>query len=115
MTALRVSLLEPAACEALYSATWVDGLDTGDDEVLRSVLNKADFDAEDLLSRCNEPEVRNALRRNTERARSLGLYGVPTWLINNDIACWGQDRIDHVARALAGWRPSSEHESPVTP
>jgi 2-hydroxychromene-2-carboxylate isomerase len=33
------------------------------------------------------------------------VFGVPTFVVNHTHLFWGQDRLDLVARALAGWVP----------
>jgi len=113
VTALRVSLLEPRAAEILYPALWARGRDIGDPTVLRAVLADAGLDAE-LVDRAGAPEVKAALRANTDEALALGACGAPTFHVQGEgpdgaalpsVLIWGQDRLDMVGTCLDGWRP----------
>ena len=41
----------------------------------------------------------------TAKAKAAGVFGVPTWVVDEKYLFWGQDRLELVARALAGWEP----------
>jgi 2-hydroxychromene-2-carboxylate isomerase len=103
VTPLRVALVEPATTASLYRAAWVEDRDIGDADVLRGVLDDNGFDGAALVARAEEPAIKDRLRANTTRARDLGVCGVPTWRVGEDLY-WGQDRIPQVERALRGWR-----------
>ena len=47
-----------------------------------------------------DPEVKQALIRNTEEAVSRGVFGAPTFFVGDEMF-WGQDRMEFVAEALA--------------
>lgn len=51
--------------EAVYNAAWADNLDIADEAVLADVLTAAGFDAEGLIGRASDPEIKAALRANT--------------------------------------------------
>jgi len=53
-------------------------------------------DAENLVS---SDTVKKTLRDNTERAVSVGVYGIPTFVIN-DALFWGFDRTDMLLEYL---------------
>jgi 2-hydroxychromene-2-carboxylate isomerase len=93
--ALRVVLLEPAAREPLFRAAWALDLDIGRPEVVREVLTDAGLDGS-LVDRADQ--ARDALRDSTTRARELGVFGVPTFVVAAE-RWFGQDRLDQVARA----------------
>ncbi len=101
--ALRVAILEPRSTLPIYRAAWADGRDIGSPEVLRGVLAEAGLDP-GLVDRA--PTAKDALRRNTDAARQAGVIGVPTFGVG-EYEVWGQDRFDHLARILAGWRPKA--------
>jgi 2-hydroxychromene-2-carboxylate isomerase len=44
--------------------------------------------------------VKAKLRENTERAAARGVFGVPTFFVDEDMF-WGHDRKDYVLRAAA--------------
>lgn len=104
---LRVAVAEPGATAAIYRAAWGEGRDVGDADVLRGVLTDAGFDAAELLDRATRDDVKRALRDNGDRARAAGACGVPTFLVDDEILLWGQDRMGLLADVLDGWKPST--------
>lgn len=108
---LRVALAEPAATPVIYRAVWADDRRVDTPETLGPVLEAAGLPAAELLARAVEPEIKARLRANTERARSVGVCGVPTVQVSRaerSALVWGQDRLDHVEAMLDGWWPSDD-------
>ena len=97
--ALRVAIIEPATTHHMYRAVWVNGLDIGDPETLKTILNTAGFDGEALIEGTQDPSIKSALRDNTTLAEALGACGVPTSVVADHLF-WGQDRLHRVAEAL---------------
>lgn len=94
---------------ALYRAAWVDDRDLGDDAVLRDALTEAGLDADALLARTADPEIKQALFSATSEAVERGVFGAPTCVVTTAAGTehlfWGQDRLDLVEKALTGWTP----------
>lgn len=121
--ALRATLLvdvDPRVVHGFYRAYWIDGRAPSDREVLREVLAGAGHDAERVLARLEEPAVKDDLRARTDEAIALGIFGAPAWVVRAagpaggegetrearaPLMFWGQDRLEFVERALAGWVP----------
>ena len=112
VTAQRLILL---ACErgvatairlanTLGRAMWAEQRDLEDDDTLRGLVADAGLPRE-WLERTREPEVKAALADSTARAKAAGVFGVPTWIVDERYLFWGQDRLELVMRALGGWRP----------
>lgn len=98
--ALRATLV--AGCdrrviEGFYRAYWVDGRAPSDPETLKDVLRAAGQDAEGVLSRIGEPSVKDDLRKRTDEAIALGIFGVPSYVVDGTKLFWGQDRAHFVA------------------
>lgn len=102
--ALRVALLEPRARRPLFRAAWAEDRDIGRPEVVAGVLRSSGLD-EGLVDRAAGEEPRRRLRETTARAVALGVPGVPTYRVGEELF-WGQDRLDQVARALRERRTS---------
>ena len=102
ITPLRAAIVEPQATFAMYRAAWTDDQNIGDPEVLGRVLDDAGFDGRAILEGTRDPAVKQQLIANSTRAEQLGVCGVPTFRVNDQLF-WGQDRFDMVARALTGW------------
>lgn len=108
---LRVAVAEPAATLPIYRAAWADDRRVDEPEALGAVLEAAGLPAAELLARAVEPEIKAALRTNTERAEALGVCGVPTVLAERAgrrALVWGQDRLEHVQAILDGWWPPDD-------
>lgn len=105
---LRVALCEPAAALPIYRAAWAEDRVVDTKEGLRAVLEAAGLPAAALLERAGSAPVKEQLRANTERARALGVCGVPTALLERDgrsALVWGQDRLDRIGAMLDGRWP----------
>ncbi|MEM6994573.1 MAG: 2-hydroxychromene-2-carboxylate isomerase [Myxococcota bacterium] len=109
---LRVALQQPAVTPALYRAAWVDDRRIDGPDTLGPVLAAAGFDAQALLRGAGEPRIKDALRANTERARSLHACGVPTIVVYDEtrpepLVLWGQDRLGTVDAVCRGFWPTA--------
>ena len=99
----------PAAIEGVYAAYWQRGEDITDDAVLARALGDG---AAGALARADDPAIKDELRRRTDDAIALGIFGAPAWVVRRGeappILLWGQDRIAHLEAVLAGWNPDAE-------
>lgn len=84
---------------AIYPAFWVDGANLGEPEVIRAVLDKVGLNADLILARVEEPDVKEHLRLNTEEAVRRGVFGAPTFFVGEEML-WGNDRLMFVEEAL---------------
>lgn len=113
LAALRATCLfvdDPGAMDlavALSAAAWAEGRDLADPAVVTDVVEAVGLDATDLASRIADPAVKKELRRRTERALALGVFGVPTFEWEGELF-WGHDRLDHLADRIAGRLASPE-------
>ena len=85
--------------ETIMTAMWEDGVNTGDPEVVRSILGAAGLDGEALLAACSDPEVKAELSSNTDKAAARGAFGVPTFFVGDEMF-WGKERLGQVEAAL---------------
>lgn len=83
----------------IYPAFWVESANLGEQDVIRSVLVKAGLNADLLLSRIEEPSVKEQLRLNTDEAVRRGVFGAPTFFVGEEMF-WGNDRLMFVEKAL---------------
>jgi 2-hydroxychromene-2-carboxylate isomerase len=110
--ALRATLAcgcDPRVVHALFRAYWVEGSPPSDEATLRRVLTDAGHDASDVLRRIfpAAPEMKEELRRRTDEAIALGIFGAPAFVVDGEKMFWGQDRMHLVERELAATaRPS---------
>ncbi|HEY4058975.1 MAG TPA: 2-hydroxychromene-2-carboxylate isomerase [Kofleriaceae bacterium] len=92
---------------ALARGMWAEQRDLEDPETLRAILVAEGFPS-DWIERTNEPAIKATLIENSATAKAMNAFGVPTLVVNGRFLFWGQDRLDLVGRALAGWIPRTE-------
>ena len=85
--------------EAIMTAMWEQGLNTGDPDVVRKVLEDSGLDSAAILAKADDPEVKAELAANTEKAADRGAFGVPTFFVGPDMY-WGKERLGQVEDAL---------------
>ena len=85
---------------ALFQRAFADGRDISDGDVLRECLRTAGVPEVDaLIAAADEPPVKDRLRRETEHALSLGVFGAPTFVAPDGELFWGDDRLEQAI----GW------------
>lgn len=89
----------PAYHAALFRAMWRDEKNLADPEVLGSVVDAAGLDGAKLLSRIEEPAVKEQLKANTAEAVERGAFGAPTFFVGDEMF-FGNDRLDFLEERL---------------
>ena len=79
--------------QAAYRKWFLDKQDPGSPEALHEVLQALGRDAEQCIRRAPDADVKQAYAAATERARQLGLFGSPTFVVGDEIF-WGDDRLE---------------------
>lgn len=95
-------LLRPYIVEVMRKE-WAEGQDIGDPDVLLTVGETIGLDREELTAAINNKNNLDRLNHNAQEAVDLGVIGVPTFVIGEQIF-WGQDRIDFVLDELREMR-----------
>ena len=98
---LRLAIVadcDPEAVRRIFRFVWRDGR-LGDLPIEWAEL-MAELDLPDVGAKIATPEVKEALRRNTDEAVARGVFGVPTLAIGEELF-WGVDAtamaVDYVA------------------
>lgn len=86
--------------KAMYEATWVNGLNMSEPDVIASVMNEADLDAAAMQQAVADDSIKKQLIEATGDAVEQGVFGAPTMIVNGELH-FGQDRLDWVERQLA--------------
>lgn len=108
LPSLRASLLDmEEATRAklvtrLYAATWAERRDVGSAAVVAELC--AGLGISDAAERIANPAVKRRLREVTEGAIEMGVFGVPTFVVDSELF-WGNDSFPHLARFLDGKDP----------
>ena len=80
-------------------AEWGQGQDIGQSDILRAAAARAGLAAAEVMAALEDPARRQALEDNWREAQALGVIGVPTFVIGEQIF-WGNDRIDFAREHL---------------
>lgn len=115
--ALRATLVtenDPHVIDAFYRAYWVDNADISSREVVAQVVASCGHDAERVLAELDSPAIKVDLRARTNEAVSLGIFGVPAWVVDGAFLYWGQDRI-HFVEGLPRADAAAQVPTPTTP
>ena len=86
--------------DAVFKAMWVDGKNIGDLDVLRGIITNAGLDADHILKRMGDDDIKQKLLDNTQEAADRGAFGAPSFFVGDELF-WGQDRLDFVEEALS--------------
>jgi 2-hydroxychromene-2-carboxylate isomerase len=110
LVALRASLVPDDAAEktrlvdALFRATWVEGKDVSNADVVACVADAIGIDGATLIAATRTDEVKQRLRGETDAAIGIGVFGVPTMVADGELF-WGFDDFGHLELFLAGKDP----------
>jgi 2-hydroxychromene-2-carboxylate isomerase len=91
----------PRYSEAIFAGMWQHEQKLDDDAVFARVLREAGLDDRNVLAGIAEDAVKAKLKANTEAAVKRGVFGAPTFFVNDEMF-FGQDRLDFVEDALNG-------------
>lgn len=111
LPALRLSL--PEVCgtghqhrliSAIFEAGWSRGADLSCRDTLAGILQEQGLDSEYLLTTIDSDAVKQALKYSTEQAIRRDVFGVPTFIIDDQLF-WGNDQLEHIELYLQGSDP----------
>ncbi|MDH4172546.1 MAG: 2-hydroxychromene-2-carboxylate isomerase [Betaproteobacteria bacterium] len=80
----------------IFDAIWTTGAEASDPTTFKALAKELGVDESRLAS----PEVKDALRKNTEAAIARGVFGVPTYEVDGELF-WGADALGFVNAFLA--------------
>ncbi len=86
--------------EETYRLWFVSGMEAGSEENLRLVLKTMKLDYDDIMHQAKDEAIQQMYEANTEEAKQLGVFGVPSFSIGNEIF-WGDDRLEDAIRFAA--------------
>ena len=86
------------AIDKIFSFVWGDGLDFGDEHAWQQLISAVSQNGEPKS--LDSVEVKQALRDNTDTAIAEGVFGVPSYVIDEKVF-WGVDALPMVLDFLA--------------
>jgi len=91
-----------AFSRAVFQAQFGGGADISSDAVLQGCLRKSGLD-EALIERAQSPDIKSALRAQTEEAITAGIFGAPSFTSGPELF-WGDDRLEQSLEHAAAAR-----------
>lgn len=85
---------------AIFCAMFEKPRNLGLPAEVAAVLVEHHFDPAQFMDLINDPTVKDALKQKTAEAVQRGVFGAPTFFVDNQMY-WGQDRMHFVDAALA--------------
>jgi 2-hydroxychromene-2-carboxylate isomerase len=83
----------PSFTRAVFAANYAEQKNISDDATLRAILVALGIDADAAFAAANTPDIKEALKRQTEEAASRGLFGAPSFTVDDELF-WGNDRLE---------------------
>jgi 2-hydroxychromene-2-carboxylate isomerase len=80
--------------DKIFDAIWKDGLNMNDQNIIDKVLKNIEVNPKTFLLRSATLNIKTLLKKKTDEAYERGIFGAPTFLVNNKIF-WGQDRLEY--------------------
>jgi predicted DsbA family dithiol-disulfide isomerase len=87
--AARLRGVQPRVKEALMKAFFVDGLDLTDRETLSRVASEAGLERKVAEAALADEDLRRAVAEEEDKARAMGVNGVPFFVFNGKLAVEG--------------------------
>jgi 2-hydroxychromene-2-carboxylate isomerase len=102
VSALRLTLAAPQASRAeliagIFRAMWSEDRDISSVETLRAIAEPLGL--ADATANLSDPELKAKLFAATDEAKARGVFGVPTFVVGDELY-WGQDSLADVEAAL---------------
>lgn len=82
-----------AFTERVFALHWTAGRPIGSDDNLDAALAAAGQEAAEVRARAQTPAIKDALKRQTQTATSLKIFGAPSFVAGGELF-WGDDRLD---------------------
>ena len=79
--------------DKIFDAIWKDGLNMNDQLIIDKVLKNLEINPKTFILRFSNENVKNLLKEKTNDAFNKGVFGAPTFIVNNKLY-WGQDRLE---------------------
>jgi len=76
----------------VFDSIWSDGLNMNDQNIVDKIIKNLNINPKTFFLRSTSQNIKEELKKRTNNAYEKGIFGAPTFFINNKIF-WGQDRL----------------------
>lgn len=88
-------------CRGVFRAGFAEGKDISDPETVADCIEAAGGVAQTWLHMAHSDTQKAALRANVDEARSRGIYGAPSFIVDGELF-WGDDRLEDALEWAGG-------------
>ena len=81
----------------IFDSIWQNGFNMNDQNIIDKILKNIQVNPKTFFLRSTTQNIKEKLKNKTNEAYEKGIFGAPTFLINNKIF-WGQDRLEFVIK-----------------
>jgi len=78
--------------EVIFQAIWNKNINLSDPKNIIDLLDSNSFSSKEFLDAAEDQLIKDELKNNTERAVDLGIFGVPSFIVDDKLF-FGQDRM----------------------
>jgi len=78
---------------AVYRANFAEDREIGEQDVIAEIIASLERDPDEILQRALAPENKERLKKTSEEASRLGLFGAPSFVVGDELF-WGNDRLE---------------------
>ena len=83
----------PDFVRAVFRANLAEDREISETGVIHSILDSLGQPGAELIEQALSPENKQRLRNQTERAKELGIFGAPSFIVGEELF-WGNDRLE---------------------
>ena len=83
-----------------YKKWFLEHLEPGSEPNLSSTLREIGLDSESAIKQAQTDEIEQKYLKNTEMAKNNGIFGSPTFIVENEVF-WGDDRCEDAIKWLS--------------
>ena len=88
-----------AYLDVVFDAIWVQEINMGNPNQVQDQLDRTGLDGKLFIESCQDQGIKDALIKNTEEAVNRGVFGVPTFYVDDEMF-FGQDRLHFIENML---------------
>lgn len=103
-----------ALVDRLFRGVWAESRPVAEAATVAALAREAGLDADRLMAEARTEAVKQRLRENTQAALDLGVFGVPTMKVRDELF-WGFDDLQYMDRLLSGKDPLSADRQELAP
>ena len=84
----------PEFTKAVFRANFAENREIADPKIITEILTSIGQEGSQVIARAESSENKEYLRKQTEEAISLGIFGAPTFVVGTELF-WGNDRLEN--------------------